>query len=207
MAKITNYATLQSAVGTMLARTDAQANSDLFIQLVEAKLRRDPAVRKFVELDPYEISAEDTALPSEFGEVESIAYLVNDVYQGELNIVPSPGVLAHYANKGIADRPTHAAVLATVLRVAPVPDGTYTFRFGYWQKPAVLSGVATNWLLDEHPDVYFYGALCEAEPFLKNDERLPMWKTLYDQAVNAVRVHAKARTEGRMPERQSRTFG
>jgi hypothetical protein len=41
---------------------------------------------------------------------------------------------------------------------------------------------ATNEILDNHPDIYLYGALVEAEPYLQNDKRIQTWASFYDRA-------------------------
>ena len=46
---------------------------------------------------------------------------------------------------------------------------------------ALSGGNPTNWLLTTHPDAYLFGALCEAEPFIGNDERFPLWKARRDE--------------------------
>jgi hypothetical protein len=38
-------------------------------------------------------------------------------------------------------------------------------------------------MLTNNPDVYLYGALMEAEPFLMNDARVQLWATAYQQAI------------------------
>jgi len=58
-----------------------------------------------------------------------------------------------------------------------------------WRDVTALSDTnTTNWLLTSHPDVYLYGSLLEAEPYLKDDERAALWGTLYEQAASQVRV-------------------
>lgn len=48
------------------------------------------------------------------------------------------------------------------------------------QLPALLSPEnQTNWLTDYAPDVLLYAILLEAVPFLKNDERIPVWESAY----------------------------
>ena len=37
------------------------------------------------------------------------------------------------------------------------------------------------------PDLALYGALIEAEPFLKNDKRLAVWQGFYDTALRNYR--------------------
>ena len=34
---------------------------------------------------------------------------------------------------------------------------------------------ATNWLITNAPDIYLYGTMLEAEPFIMNDERVQLW--------------------------------
>jgi len=37
----------------------------------------------------------------------------------------------------------------------------------------------TNWLLTKAPDVYLYGALTHAAPFLMDDQRIPVFAQIY----------------------------
>lgn len=46
---------------------------------------------------------------------------------------------------------------------------------------------ATNWILTDYPDVYLYGALMEAAPYLAEDERTGVWAQLYGAAVATLR--------------------
>jgi hypothetical protein len=41
----------------------------------------------------------------------------------------------------------------------------------------------TNSILTEASDIYLYGALLEATPFLEHDERIPVWKAAFDGAI------------------------
>jgi hypothetical protein len=60
-------------------------------------------------------------------------------------------------------------------------------------------------LLKNHPDLYLYGALLAAEPYIGNDERTQLWNAKYQEAVE--RVNARA-NEGRYgPGMQIRTRG
>ena len=42
----------------------------------------------------------------------------------------------------------------------------------------------TNWLVLNAPDLYLYGTLLQAEPFLMNDERVPLWERGVRQVIN-----------------------
>jgi hypothetical protein len=60
-----------------------------------------------------------------------------------------------------------------------------------YAKPTLLrsfaSDAAAHFLIVNAPDLLLYGALLEAEPFLKNDARVGLWKSAYDIALEAYR--------------------
>jgi hypothetical protein len=41
----------------------------------------------------------------------------------------------------------------------------------------------TNWTTDFAPNAILHGALLQATPFLKNDERIAVWQGIYDRDV------------------------
>ena len=68
--------------------------------------------------------------------------------------------------------------------VIPTPDAAYPLEILYYQLPPLLDDTTqTNWLTDYAPQALLYAALLEATPFLKNDERMPVWQGLYDRAA------------------------
>jgi len=68
--------------------------------------------------------------------------------------------------------------------VAPTPDVDYPIEILYYQLPPLLDEEAqTNWLTENAPEILLYATLLEATPFLKNDERIPVWQNMYDRAA------------------------
>jgi hypothetical protein len=68
--------------------------------------------------------------------------------------------------------------------LAPTPDAEYPFEILYYELPPLLDdAVQTNWLTEYAPQLLLYGTLVEATPFLKNDERIPVWQGMYDRAA------------------------
>ncbi len=68
--------------------------------------------------------------------------------------------------------------------IAPTPDAEYPFEILYYELPPLLDDVVqTNWLTEYAPQLLLYGALLEATPFLKNDERINVWQQMYDRAA------------------------
>ena len=57
----------------------------------------------------------------------------------------------------------------------------------------------TNWVTQYAPQAMLYGSLLQAMPFLKNDERMPMWRAEYDKII------AQLKTENiqRLGDRQA----
>lgn len=68
--------------------------------------------------------------------------------------------------------------------LAPTPDAAYRVEVNYYELPPLLDDtVQTNWLTEQAPQLLLYAALLEATPFLKNDERISTWQSMYDRAA------------------------
>jgi hypothetical protein len=71
--------------------------------------------------------------------------------------------------------------------VSPTPDQAYPFEVLIYQLPPLLDDAnQSNWLTEYAPQVLLYACLLEATPFLKNDERIPVWQQMYDRAMQAL---------------------
>jgi len=68
--------------------------------------------------------------------------------------------------------------------IAPTPNQDYPFEILYYELPPLLDdAVQSNWITEYAPQLLLYGTLLEATPFLKNDERIPVWQNMYDRAA------------------------
>lgn len=71
--------------------------------------------------------------------------------------------------------------------VAPTPDQAYPLEVLFWEMPALLDTTnQQNWLSIYAPEALLYSVLLECTPFLKNDDRIPTWQGLLDQALTAL---------------------
>ena len=71
--------------------------------------------------------------------------------------------------------------------IAPTPADAYTFEVLYYERVQPLDASnQTNWFTEYAPQALLYGSLLQAMPFLKNDERMPMWRAEYDLIINTL---------------------
>jgi len=71
--------------------------------------------------------------------------------------------------------------------IAPTPDFAYPFEVIYYQLPPLLDATTqTNWTSTYAPNLLLYSCLLECEPFIKEDERMPVWQQLYDRELAAM---------------------
>jgi hypothetical protein len=84
--------------------------------------------------------------------------------------------------------------------VAPTPDIAYNFEVLYYERVQPLDSTnQTNWFTIYAPQALLYGSLLQAMPFLKNDERTPMWQAQY----SAIMQTLKAEDVSRIADRQT----
>src|SRR5574340_1716125 len=126
-----------------------------------------------------------------------------------LDLLTSQQVGQFRARYNVAGEPLYYAIIGTPLRLLPIPDQQYSFEMEYFsQLPALGTSNETNWLLADHPDIYLYGSLLQAEPYLKHDERIPVWRGLYDSAMEALNTtDHRALFSGATLKMRTRSFG
>lgn len=76
--------------------------------------------------------------------------------------------------------------------VQPTPDQAYPYKIPYYAILTQLDNtVQTNWLTENAPDLLLYACLMEAIPFVKVDERIPVWQGMYQAAKNALQLQER----------------
>ena len=202
-----NYTDLQTAAGNWLNRADLAAQIPDFITIAETQLlRRFKMALAEGKMLPRPMVANNAAfaipaateyvnLPADFLGVLSFtidAPAVNptSIPQVQLDYI-GPQNLAYLKQKrgqtASNDTPGVFTIIGSQFQFLPIPDVTYTGNLWYWQKFATLSASnASNWILANHPDVYLFGALTAAAPYLMDDARIETWGKLFVQAVEDV---------------------
>lgn len=84
--------------------------------------------------------------------------------------------------------------------VAPTPASNYSFEVLYYERNQPLDSTnQTNWFTIYAPQALLYGSLLQAMPFLKNDDRIPMWQAQYQAIMQTL----KSEDITRIGDRQS----
>lgn len=180
---ISTYTELQTAVANWLDRDDLSARIPEFIALTEARFNRLLRIRA-METEADQATAAGTrsySLPADYRQMRT------------MHLTTSPITSLSYITPEIMDRiwagstggkPLSYTIKGNNVYLGPSPDAVYTIRFLYYKKISALSSLApTNSILTDAPDVYLYGCLLEAEPFLQNDARVQLWATAFQQAI------------------------
>ena len=181
------FTELKDAVADWLDRSDLTARIPDFITLAEARLNRDLRIR------PMEVrsSMETTSgqryfnLPGGYLQMRNMQMNTNPITPLEYI---TPEMLDRLYGSDTTGKPRAYTLIGDEIQLAPVPDSDYTVEMAFYEKFTPLgdgtSGTVTsNWLTTNAPDILLYGSLMEAEPFIKNDERIALWLNAYNSAV------------------------
>jgi hypothetical protein len=205
---LTTYNELKSSVADWLNRTDLTAVVPDFISLAEAQIERTLRTRQMIVRATAAIDTEYSAVPADFLETKSIKLNTNPVTALAFESIDAMDLMKStmYLSPG---KPQYFSIVGGQIRVLPVPDNSYTAELTYYAKLTKLSStVASNWLLASSPDVYLYGSLMQASPYLKDDARIPVWSSMYTNALEAIQVaDDRGATSGGAIMMRARTFG
>jgi hypothetical protein len=173
---VNTYAALQNAIVRWARKTGDMEFSDTvpdFIRLCESKLNMR------LRLGAQETSASLTP-------VDGVCTLPAD-YLTWRSVKVGTTTLSHISPLQTdayetAGTPRYFSIAGDELTVWPSGSGVVTL--GYYAKiPALTTTGTTNWLLTKAPQVYIYGSLLEAAPFIGEDARMGLWGQSYEQAI------------------------
>ena len=86
--------------------------------------------------------------------------------------------------------------------LAPTPKANYPYKLTYLSFPPLFNEQnSQNFLTDKYPNLLVYACLAEAIPFLKSDERGPLFESLYKMALQDVNGDTRERYTDRITKR------
>ena len=195
---INTYATLQTAVANWLDRSDLTDRIPEFIALAEARMNRVLRLAIMLNVDQTTLGGaatlaagtRDYALTSGYlqmvdfhlrtSPITTLSYLtpenMNRMWAGSQGGRPVAYTI-------FSDNASGTPIKS--VRLGPSPGSAYDYSIMFYKKIDALSvDNTTEQMLTNNPDVYLYGALLEAEPFLMNDQRVQLWATAFKQAID-----------------------
>ena len=181
---LTTYTELKTSIGDWLNRSDLTTAIPDFISLAEAQIERTLRTRQMIVRANASFDAQYGAVPSDFLETKSLK-LTSTNPETPLQFLSIDALDNEMTKYTASGKPKFFGVVGGQFRIVPTPDSNYTTELTYYAKLTKLSSsVATNWLLTSNPDIYLYGALLQAAPYLQDDARIQTWATLYERALN-----------------------
>tara|TARA_R110002110_G_scaffold66220_4_gene181617 strand:+ start:376 stop:996 length:621 start_codon:yes stop_codon:yes gene_type:complete len=205
---ITNLGTLEAEIADFLLRSDLTAVIPTFISFAHEKLNRDLRTRQMVQRATASLTTEYTALPGNFLQMRDIRLNANPVRS--LEQISSEAQNQERERWGnTAGEPRYYTIIGETIQVFPSPNATYTIEMAYYEQiPALVNAADTNWLLTKAPEIYLYGSLVHSAPYLKDDERIVIWQTLFRDIFNSLTTEdEKSRFGGTTPRMRHRSFG
>ena len=201
------YSGLKTTIADYLNRDDLTSVIPSFITLAEAKFNRKLRVRQMVKRANATLDTQYFAFPSDFLQAKEFQLNTNPITYLQY-VTQNQGDYGSATQFVSAGKPQFYTIIGTQIQVIPTPDTGYTGELTYYGKIPVLSDSNTsNWLLAYAPDLYLYGALLEASPYLKDDERLAVWSSLYINSIGDIEIADQRASVSSTPLVRARSLG
>lgn len=177
------YDNLKAEIANYLERNDLDSEIDSLIDLAEARHKREVRIREMIQRDALTVDSRQESLPTGFLEMKHLRLLTSPVtVLSEVAINEMSRVRSESTGK-----PNYFSVIGSEIEFDKTPDSAYSGEIFFYKELDALDGTNTsNAILSRAPDLYLYGALLAAEPFLMNDERIRTWEALYSSALTGI---------------------
>jgi hypothetical protein len=178
---IATWTELKTSVKSWLKRgTEIDAYVADFITFGENRIYRDLRIRCMESSFSTAIASGVIAVPTRYRALK-FAH-VNTTPVGALQRKDAEWVYHNYPTRAADGKPKFIAREGETFIFGPYPDSDYTIAGVAYCALAPLSGSnETNWFTANASDLLLFATLCEAEPFLQNDARIPLWEKKYEQ--------------------------
>jgi uncharacterized glyoxalase superfamily metalloenzyme YdcJ len=183
---ITNYSELQSSIANWLNRDgDAPLLSVIpdFISLAEADINRKLRHYKMIERVDAVLDSRYVQVPNNW--LETVRFNITASTTVKLDFIgPEDMLEKRQNNSDTAGISRYYTQMGEAIEVFPTPAAEYPMQLAYYSKiPNLSDSVTFNWLLQDQPDVYLYGALMQSAPYLLDDARTQTWAGLYQNGL------------------------
>jgi hypothetical protein len=188
-----NYQQLVAEIESYVENKFAKDDVDTFIRSAEQRIYNQvqlPAIRKNVTgntatNNPYLTCPTDWLATFSLAVIDPVTgeyeYLLNKDVNYIRESFPFPSVVG---------KPTHYAQFdENSFLLGPTPDDIYDVQLHYYHYPPSIVDAGTSWLGDNYDTALFYGALLEANVYLKGDQDvMANYQKRYDDALAMLKM-------------------
>ena len=202
------YSELKTNIANYLNRSDLTGQMDMFIDNVEGEVNRRVRRKEMIKRATATADAQYLSLPTDWLEGINVEITSNDFSPILQQSIESLDIYRKSINNKTG-QPVYFAFVDDTMELAPTPDTSYTLQLTYYSKIDALSDSNTsNFLSNNHPDVYLYGALKHASIYLMEDERVPLFTAQFEKALEEMRLEQEKAefSKGSLMQRR-RTYG
>lgn len=183
-----NYTTLKEQVANHFVTTALVPFTDTAVELAEAELNRTVRAREMLSRSFSSVSGRFVTLPDDYLEARTV-YIdaAGSSYRLEFVTLEKMQELRGAITE--SGRPRYYSIVGKSIELLPVTDSAVELDLAYYQRiPKLTDSNLTNWLIEKHPDLYLYGALKQASPYLDKDRRITTWQAMYQEGIESLRV-------------------
>ena len=201
-AVVMTYDSLVADIESYLERTDAATVDKIptFIMLAEQQIATQIKFLGNLTVNESTMTLGDPVIakPARWHKSVSFNVVVNGVRQPVL-LRKYEYIREYWPNATLTDVPKfYCDYDYEHWLIGPTPADDYTFEVLYYERVQPLdSSNQSNWFTQYAPQALLYGSLLQAMPFLKNDERIPMWRGEYDIAMSSLKTEDTLRIADR----------
>ena len=182
------YSELKTNIANYLNRSDLTDQMDMFIDNVEGEVNRRVRRKEMIKRATATADAQYLSLPNDWLEAINVEITSNNFSPILQQSIESLDIYRKSINNKTG-QPVYFAFVDDTMELAPTPDASYTLQLTYYGKIDALSDSNTsNFLSNNHPDVYLYGALKHASIYLMEDERVAMFSQLFEEALEELKM-------------------
>ncbi len=181
---LASYSDIQTAVANELHRSDLTTYIPDWITLAESRINKSLRVRAMETTQASTIAAGVIAIPTNYIELKD-AYVSSTTPYVNLERKTANWIYDKYPSRSSDNTPKFIAREGGNFIFGPYPDSNYTVTLVYYNRLAALS-TGTNSVFTSYPGIWLFGALCESAPWLKNDNRIPVWEQKFKELLAMV---------------------
>lgn len=160
--------------------------------MAEAVVNRRIDHRRMIGVATLAFSADRAALPNDFTAVRAVRIDSNATPRLDFMTLDA------YAARATSESgpPQRYALGGDYMLFDPPASTPMTATLIYSRRVDPLSENGGNWLLEAFPDVYLYGALCAAAPYVEDADRAATWAQLFEKALGEINADGQSQSFG-----------